>query len=67
MICERCDRKIDEKTGWGGLMVCAIQAQPGVGPRQAIADEREQSLFMCGYCLHELAAWLCPEIEEERA
>jgi hypothetical protein len=47
------------------MMVCAVQAQPGV--TKAKADKREQSLLMCGYCFHELARWLGPDVEQERA
>lgn len=57
-ICERCDRKIDDQTGWGVMMLCAVQPQP-----RTKGDQREQSLLMCGYCFHELARWLTPEVD----
>jgi hypothetical protein len=63
-ICERCDRKIDGQTGWGVMMICAVQPQPSV--TKDAADNREQSLLMCGYCLHELAGWLCSHKVEPR-
>jgi hypothetical protein len=63
-LCERCDRKINDQTGWGVMMVCSVQAQPNVIVR---ASDREQSLLMCGYCFHELAKWLAPDVEQERA
>jgi hypothetical protein len=59
-LCERCDRKIDDRTGWGVMMICSIQAQPN-----GHGEEREIGLRICGYCLHELALWLCPEVGEE--
>jgi hypothetical protein len=63
-LCERCDRKINDQTGWGVLMVCAVQPPPNVTLAE---NEREQGLLMCGYCWHELAKWLCPDAEQERA
>ena len=56
-ICERCDQKIDDQTGWGVMMLCVIQPQPKTNE-----EKREQSLLMCGYCFHELAEWLYPAI-----
>jgi hypothetical protein len=53
-ICERCDRKIDDDTGWGVLIWYAAQPQPSAkaeGPRS-------NSLPVCGYCLHAMAKWL---------
>ena len=60
-LCERCERMIDAQTGWGVLMLCAVQPQPNTS-----GETRENSLMMCGYCFHELARWLCPD-EELRA
>jgi hypothetical protein len=57
-LCERCDRKIDDQSGWGVLMMCAIQPQPN-----STKDDRAQSLLMCGYCFNELAKWLCQDVE----
>ena len=58
-LCERCEQKIDDRTGWGVMMICAIQAQPEAPA--ALMDERAQSLIMCGYCFHELALWFAPD------
>jgi hypothetical protein len=60
-FCERCDRVIDDKTGWGVLMICAVQSQP-----EGKGETRENGLLMCGYCFHDLARWLCSD-EELRA
>jgi hypothetical protein len=57
-LCERCEQRIDDQTGWGVLMMCAIQGQPNTSN-----DDREQSLLMCGYCFNELAKWLDPEVK----
>jgi hypothetical protein len=62
-ICERCERKITDKTGWGVLVICSVQAQPNVDD----SEGREMGVRMCGYCFHELAHWLCPEIDDHEA
>ena len=59
-VCERCDQKIDARTGWGVVMTFAVQPQP-----DATNDNREKGLMMCGYCFHELADWFCPEDEPQ--
>jgi hypothetical protein len=59
--CERCDRPVNDRTGWGVMMTCAIQPQPAVS--EADAEEREQSMLMCGYCFHELARWVDPNVD----
>lgn len=58
-LCERCERKIEDRTGWGVLTICSVQPQPG-----ANKEPREMGLLMCGYCFHEFAQWLCPDEEE---
>ena len=58
-LCERCDQKIDDRSGWGIMILCSLQSQPSASAPND--DERTQSLIMCGYCLHELALWFAPE------
>jgi hypothetical protein len=57
-FCERCERKIDDQTGWGVMMLCAVQPQPNGNK-----EPRENSLLICGYCFHKLARWVCPDEE----
>jgi hypothetical protein len=52
---------ITDQTGWGVMMLCSIQ------PQVETDTGREHSLFMCGYCFHELADWLAPTRRKERA
>ena len=54
-ICERCDRKIDDDTGWGVLIWYAAQAQPSAkaeGPRSnslAVCRERMPANSGCSW------------------
>jgi hypothetical protein len=61
-LCERCERKIEDQTGWGVMMICIVQPQPNVE-----MEPRENGLLMCGYCLHELGQWICPDVDEGAA